>query len=238
MRALLLAAGQGTRLRPYTDRIPKPMMQIGGKPILEHNVESLSACGIKEVAINLHYCSDVIKDHFGDGAKWGVNIRYSYEESLRGTAGALKLIPDFFEETFILWYGDNLCHLNLPKLVDFHNAKGGSGTIALHWREEVSQVGIADVDDDCRILRFLEKPSPDQVFSHWVNAGVYVLEPDILNHIPEGQNYDFGRHLFPKLLALDQKLYGYRMEENEKFWLIDRTQDLRVVIRNWEGREI
>ena len=234
MKAMILAAGQGTRLRPYTNRTPKPMIPIGGKPILEHTVESLSACGIREIAINLHYCPDVIQNHFGDGVKWSVSIRYSYEAALLGTAGALKGLSDFFDETFILWYGDNLCHLNLSKLINFHRTKGGIGVIVLHWREDVSQSGIVALDNDCRILRFLEKPSSEQVFSHWVNAGVFVLEPEVLNYIPDDQSYDFGRDLFPKLLESDQALYGYRMNEDEKIWWIDRTEDLQAVIRDWK----
>lgn len=238
MKAMILAAGQGARLRPYTNKIPKPMIPIGGKPILEHTIESLSAFGIREIAINLHYQPDVIQDYLGDGAKWNVSIRYSYEESLLGTAGALKVIADFFDDSFILWYGDNLCHLNLPKLINFHRTKGGIGSIVLHWRRDVSQSGIVDLNHDCRILRFLEKPSPQQVFSHWVNAGVLVLEPKIVNYIPEAQSYDLGRDLLPKLLASDQVLYGYSINENEKIWWIDRTDDLRVALRDWEREEM
>ena len=234
MKAMILAAGQGTRLRPHTNKRPKPMIPIGGKPILEHTVERLSQFGIQEIAINLHYHPEVIQNHFGDGAKWNVSIRYSYEESLLGTAGALKTISDFFDDTFILWYGDNLCYLNLPQLINFHKTKGGIGAIVLHWREDVSQSGIVDLDNDCRILRFLEKPSPEQIFSHWVNAGVFVLEPEVLNYIPENQSYDFGHDLFPKLLESDRALYGYCMHENERMWWIDRTEDLQTVIRDWE----
>lgn len=204
------------------------MVSVGGKPILEHNIAWLKKYGVSDVMINLHYLPQVVMDHFGDGSKWGIRIHYSVEKEILGTAGGVKNVAPFFEdEPFIVWYGDNLCTCDLDRLAAFHRDKSGLATIALYHREDVTQCGIVGLDASDRILRFLEKPRPEQVFSHWVNAGIYILEPEVLNHIPANSPSDFGRDVFPALLAAGQALYGYRLSQGERFWWSDTLEDLQ-----------
>lgn len=237
MKAMILAAGQGTRLKPLMDRIPKPMVLVAGKPILEHNLELLARHGVREVVINLHHQPQTIVEHFGDGFRWGVHITYSFEPELLGTAGAVKRVREQFDSTFLVLYGDNLTTCDLSRLVAFHRAKSGITTIALHYRDDPTASGIADLDDQDRVIRFVEKPNPEQVFSHWVSAGILVLEPAVLDAIPGRKNIDFGRDLFPSLLAHGEQLYGYRMSQGEDLWWIDTPEDLEGVKAIWEEGE-
>jgi len=235
MKAMLLAAGQGSRLRPLTDRIPKCMIPVGGKPILEHTIEWFARSGVTEIIVNLCSLPQVIMDYFGHGDRWGVRITYSLEEQSLGTAGGVKNAAWFFDDgPFLVWYGDNLSHCDLDRLYRFHCAKGGLATIALHHREDVSQSGIVGLDDVDRIMRFLEKPTPEQTFSHWVNAGIYVLDPAVLGFIPAEGIPDFGRDIFPRMLAAGWPLYGYRLTDAEGLWWIDRHEDLTRVQQEWK----
>jgi NDP-sugar pyrophosphorylase family protein len=229
MKALLLAAGKGKRLRPLTENLPKPMIPIAGKPILEHSINFLARWGIREIAINLHHCPEVVMDHFGDGSRYGVSITYSYEPRLLGTAGAVKKLEHFFEGTFLVLYGDNLIDCNLNRLLLFHHEHQGIGTIVLHYREDVSQSGAVALDADERVTHFIEKPRGDHAISHWVNAGVLVFETEVLKYIPSGIPSDFGKKILPKLLEQSEKLYGYRLKEGEEIWWIDRLEDLDLV---------
>jgi len=226
---MILAAGQGTRLRPLTESIPKCMMPIGGKPLLEHTILWLRKYGVTDLMINLHYLPQVVKDYFGDGQRCGVRVTYSVEKEALGTAGGVKNVAWFFDGPFFVWYGDNLSTCRLDRLWEFHRAKGGIVTIALHYREDPTQSGIVGLDENDRIVRFLEKPTPDQVFSHWVSAGIFVLEPAVLQAIPAEGTPDFGRDVFPGLLADGQSLYGYRMSQDEGLWWIDTLDDLQSV---------
>lgn len=237
VKAIILAAGQSTRLRPLTDRIPKPMVLVAGKPILEYNLTLLARHGIGEVVINLHYQPQSIVEYFGDGSRWGVHITYSFEPELLGTAGAVKRVQEQFDSTFLILYGDNLTTCDLSRLVIFHRAKGGIATIALHYRDDPTASGIADLDDQDRIIRFVEKPKPEQLFSHWVSAGILVLEPKVLDTIPDGMPSDFGRDLFPSLLSGGEVIYGYRMSQGEDLWWIDTAEDLHRVRAVWEEGE-
>lgn len=237
MKAVILCAGEGSRLRPFTKRMPKPMISIAGQPILEYNIRLLARHGIRELVINLHHCPEVVKDYFGDGRAWGVSITYSYESVLLGTAGAVKEIESFLDETFLVVYGDNLTTCNIKRLCTFHYLKGGVGTIALFYRENPIASGIAELGEKDQIVRFLEKPDPDDVFSHWVNGGLLVLEPEVLTYIPEGQPSDFGRDVFPALLATGLSLYGYRMRDG--LWWVDTLEDyhrLQELIQKGEVR--
>lgn len=237
MKAMILAAGQGTRLRPLTDRIPKPMVVVAGKPILEHNLELLARHGACEVVINLHHRPQTIIEHFGDGSRWGVHITYSFEPELLGTAGAVKRAQEQFDNTFLVLYGDNLTTCDLSRLVVFHQAKDGIATIALHCRDDPAASGIVGLDDQDRVIQFVEKPKPEQIFSHLVNAGILVLEPKVLDAIPGRMPADFGRDLFPSLLARGEAIYGYRMSQGEDLWWIDTPEDLRRVKAIWEEGE-
>ncbi|HLJ60635.1 MAG TPA: nucleotidyltransferase family protein [bacterium] len=230
---MLLAAGLGTRLRPLTDRIPKCMVRVDGRPLLEHTLSWLRSYGVRDVVINLHHLPDVVRDYFGDGGAYGVRITYSYEAELLGTAGAVKRVASCFDGPFFVWYGDNLSTCRLDRLWEFHRARRGLGTVALFHREDPAHSGIVAVDDDGRIRRFVEKPRPGEIFSHWVNAGILVLEPGVLDEIPATGLVDFGRDVFPALLARGEALYGYRMSHDEGLWWIDRPQDLALLERIW-----
>ncbi len=228
-KAMLLAAGKGTRLRPLTETVSKCMVMIAGKPILEHNVERLKSYGVREVVINLHYQPDSITAHFGDGSRLGVHITYSFEPELLGTAGAVRKVAAMFDAPFFVWYGDNLSDCRLDRLWHLHAARGGVATIALHHRDDPTQSGIVGLDTDDRILRFLEKPRAEQVFSHWVSAGILVLEPQALDAIAANESVDFGRDVFPKLLEQGEALFGYRMAADEHLWWVDTLADYASV---------
>lgn len=228
-KAMILAAGGGTRLRPLTESIPKCMVPLGGKPLLEHTIEWLRQHGVIELVVNLCHLPDVVMNHFGDGSQWGVHITYSLERKPLGTAGGVRNVADFFDDPFFVWYGDNLSTCDVTRLYAFHHAKGGVATIALHYREDPTASGIVGLDENDRITRFLEKPRPDQVFSHWVSAGILVLEPQVIEAIPSEEASDFGRDVFPALVAQGDSLYGYRMSPGEGLWWIDTPEDLQRV---------
>jgi NDP-sugar pyrophosphorylase family protein len=205
------------------------MVMLGGKPILAHVVDRLRAYGVQDIIMNLHHLPDRIQDYFEDGRTWGMSIRYSIEPTLLGTAGAVGRMADYLRTPFFVWYGDNLSNCKLDQLYRFHREHGGLASIALFQREDPTSSGIAEFNDHGRITRFLDKPAPEQVFSRWVNAGIYVLEPDVLAHIPSHVPSDFGRDVFPTMLVSGKSLYGYRMGPEEPLWWIDTAEDLERV---------
>jgi NDP-sugar pyrophosphorylase family protein len=220
MKAIILAAGEGRRLKGVLNSIPKPMAQIDGKPILQRNLEWLKNSGVTDVCINLHHLPEIIRSHFRDGADWGVKITYSYEPTLLGTAGAVKKIArEYWEdnppEPFIVVYGDNLVSdFDLNRIIQFHNRKKGIATICLYRKpEEVSKSGVAVLDKDCRITRFIEKPSAGQVVSDLVNTGIYILTPAILKYIPDGC-CDFGKDIFSRVIEAGEPVYGLVLKAN------------------------
>ncbi|NLE76615.1 MAG: nucleotidyltransferase family protein [Chloroflexi bacterium] len=210
MKAVVLAAGEGTRLRPLTLQRPKPMLPIGGTPLLEHTLRWLHNHGVDEVALNLHHLPQMVMDHFGDGRRWDLRLRYSVEEELLGTAGALTRFPDFFDdEPFFLVYGDLLTAVDLGEMRRFHGERGAAATVALYRVPNPTECGLVDLDEQGRIRRFVEKPPPHEVFTDLANAGIYVLEPRLVQSLEPGQFCDFGRHVFPRLLAAGELLLGY-----------------------------
>lgn len=219
MKALILAAGEGTRLRPLTLDKPKPMLSIAGVPLMEHTIVWLRTQGIQRVAINLHYKPQAITGYFGDGRSYDVELTYSYENRILGTAGAAKNIQDYLDETFVVVYGDVLTDLDLNAIIDFHRLKRSIATVGLYRVQDPSSCGIVEMDGSQRITRFVEKPTPEEVFTDLANAGVLVLEPEVLESIPSGRFYDFGHDLFPNLLDAGAKMYGYPIEET--YYLID-----------------
>jgi NDP-sugar pyrophosphorylase family protein len=222
---MVLAAGRGTRLRPLTDRLPKCMVPVGGKPLLEHTIDWLQGFGVAEIIINLSHLPDVIRGHLGDGKRWGVQITYSLEAEPLGTAGGVKNAARSFDGPFFLWYGDNLSTCNLARLYEVHRSKGGRATIAVHRRDDPVQSGIVGLNENDRVVRFLEKPRPEEVFSSWVSAGIFVLERRVLDFIPEEGVSDFGRDVFPSMLTAGESLYGYRLSHDEGFWWADTPED-------------
>lgn len=233
MNALILAAGEGQRLRPLTERSAKPMLKIGGSPILSYNVRMLVRAGIKRIVINVHHQPEEIIKYFGDGNEFGCEIFYSPEPSLLGTAGALKQakkIVGGFDATFAVIYGDNLTDMRFENLLAKHSQEQAACTLALFHREDVSASGIVEIDNDDRLIRFLEKPMSYEVFSHWVNAGLMVLEPvafDYIGAVP----CDFGRNVLPAMLASNEPLFGYRM--SEQLWWIDSLEDYHRTVREF-----
>lgn len=209
MRAIILAAGKGERLRSIVKEIPKPMVEINGKPILEHNIELLKSYGIVDIYINLHYSPNIIRNYFKDGKKWNVHITYNYEPEILGTAGAvIKFEEHIGYNQFMVFYGDNYYNYNLAEIVKFHNEKKGLGTIGVYEKKDVSQSGIVEIDSNNRILKFIEKPKSHEVVSHLVNTGIYVFEPEIFRLIPKREFSDFGRDIFPKILKEGNNIYA------------------------------
>jgi len=210
MKAMILAAGVGSRLDPLTRNLPKPLVPIVNKPVMEHIVEMLAKNGFKEIMVNLYYLGEQIEDYFADGKKWGVKIHYSPEDQLWGDAGSVKRCEEFFDEdTFVVVGGDDLADVDLKRLVRFHEEKKALATIALSLVDDPSEYGIACLNDRGRITRFLEKPKGEVIFSNSANTGVYVFDRHIFELIPKGAPYGFGNNLFPLLLEQKTRFYGY-----------------------------
>jgi mannose-1-phosphate guanylyltransferase / phosphomannomutase len=213
VKAVVMAGGEGTRLRPLTSNQPKPMVPIVGKPCMEHIVELLRRNGMEDVIVTVAFLPQAIRSYFGDGETLGVNIEYSVEESPLGTAGSVRLASGRLDDTFVVISGDALTDVNLEKIVEFHREEQAAVTIGLKSVENPLEFGIVVTDDEGRIERFLEKPSWGQVFSDTINTGIYVLEPEVLRHVPSDRPYDFSKELFPLLLEMGRPLYGYVFDE-------------------------
>jgi mannose-1-phosphate guanylyltransferase/phosphomannomutase len=212
MRAIVMAGGEGTRLRPLTSNQPKPMVPIVGKPCMEHILELLHRHGIDEVTITLAFMPQAIRTYFGDGEALGMSIEYSVEAEPLGTAGSVRLAARDSDETLLVISGDALCDIDLQALLEHHRERGGAATIGLKSVDNPLEFGIVVTDSDGRVERFLEKPSWGQVFSDTINTGIYVLEPEVLRHIPADRPYDFSADLFPLLLEMGRPLYGCALD--------------------------
>ena len=260
MKVIVLAAGKGERLKNIVYDIPKPMIKIRGKPILEHNIEWLESFGVRDIYINVHYLANVIRDYFGNGRRWGVKITYSWELELLGTAGAVRKITDDYwikslkgqrlrskkgaeageahtpyplaHNPFLVVYGDNLLSdFDLNQIIGFHRRKGGIGTVCLYEKSRISQSGVAEVDSENKLVKFIEKPGPGETVSNLVNAGIYVLEPKILKYIPKNQFSDFGKDIFPRIIKERENMYGIVMEA--RLTAVDTPELLKKAMR-WE----
>jgi mannose-1-phosphate guanylyltransferase/phosphomannomutase len=212
MKAVVMAGGEGTRLRPLTSNQPKPMVPIVGKPCMEHILELLREHGFTDVVITLAFLPQAIRRHFGDGSNWGLDIEYSVEETPMGTAGSVRLARGRLDDTTLVISGDALCDIDLTELMSAHREKGAAVTIGLVSVENPLEFGIVVTDEDGRVERFLEKPSWGQVFSDTINTGIYVLEPEVLRHVPKDGPYDFSKELFPLLLEMGRPIYGHVCE--------------------------
>jgi mannose-1-phosphate guanylyltransferase/phosphomannomutase len=212
MKAVVMAGGEGTRLRPLTSNQPKPMVPIVGKPCMEHILELLKKHGFDDVIITVAFLPQAIRGYFGNGDALGIEISYSVEESPLGTAGSVRLAADQLDEPFLVISGDALCDIDLAKLVESHLETKAAVTIGLKAVENPLEFGIVVTDDDGRVERFLEKPSWGQVFSDTINTGIYVLDPEVLRHVPADRPYDFAKELFPFLLEMGRPLYGCVMD--------------------------
>lgn len=227
MKAMILAAGKGTRVRPITFTIPKPMIPILQKPVMEFLLELLRQHGFDQIMVNVSHLAKEIEDYFRDGQRFGVQIAYSFEGRIEengelvgaavGSAGGMKKIQDyhaFFDDTFVVLCGDALIDLDLSAAVKWHREKGAIATVVMKSvpKEEVSSYGVVVTDETGRIKAFQEKPAVEEALSTNINTGIYIFEPEILDYIPSNQEYDIGGQLFPKLVEMNAPFYGIAMD--------------------------
>jgi len=209
MKAVVMAGGAGSRLRPLTINRPKPMVPMVNKPVVAHILDLLKRHGITEVVITLQYMADAVQDYFGDGQSLGMDVRYSIEETPLGTAGSVKQTQDFLDEPFVVISGDAVTNVDLRKIIAFHEERKAMATLTLYRVSNPLEYGVVIVDEQGAIQQFLEKPSWGEVISDTVNTGIYVLDPSVLGYFEAGVPFDFSRDLFPILLEKGDPLYGY-----------------------------
>lgn len=215
-KAMVLAAGRGTRLFPLTGEIPKPMAPVADTPILQHILELLSRSGVRDVYVNVHHLAEVVLGYYGWEARVGnLAVHLSHEEELLGTAGSVKRLAEHFRETFLVVMGDALTDADLREILRFHKERGALATLALKRVRDTSQYGVVELDRDGYVVGFQEKPEPAEARSDLANTGIYVLEPEALRYIPDGVFFDFARDVFPRLLAAGEDFVGY---ESSFYW--------------------
>ncbi|MBN3895792.1 MAG: NDP-sugar synthase [Nostoc sp. NOS(2021)] len=227
MKAMILAAGKGTRVRPITYTIPKPMIPILQKPVMEFLLELLRQHGFDQIMVNVSHLAEEIENYFRDGQRFGVQIAYSFEGKIDdegklegeaiGSAGGMRRIQDFspfFDDTFVVLCGDALIDLDLTAAVKWHRARGAIATIITKSvpKEEVSSYGVVVTDEDGRVKAFQEKPSTEEALSTNINTGIYIFEPEVFDYIPSGIEYDIGSQLFPKLVEIKAPFYAIPMD--------------------------
>ncbi len=210
MRAMVMAAGLGTRLRPLTDFLPKPMMPIANRPVLEHLLRLLHRHDVREVGINLHAEPETIRRYVGDGSALGMSVRWSHEPELLGTAGGTKKLEDFWAgETILVTSGDGLHDIDVTALLGHHRRTSALATLAVKPVSDPSSYGVVILDRDTRVRGFQEKPTRDEARSDLANCGVYVIEPELLERIPPDTVVDFGRDVWPSLVAAGEPIYAH-----------------------------
>ncbi len=250
MKAMILAAGKGTRVRPITYTIPKPLIPILQKPVMEFLLELLRQHGFDQIMVNVSHLAHEIEGYFRDGQRFGVDIGYSFEGSIvdgelvgaaLGSAGGLRKIQDFntfFDETFVVLCGDALIDLDLTAAVKHHQAKGAIATVVTKKvpKEDVPSYGVVVTDEEGKIKSFQEKPSVEEALSTNINTGIYIFEPEIFDYIPPNQEYDIGGELFPKLVAKEAPFYAVSMDFE---WVdIGKVPDYWHAVRGVLTREI
>lgn len=212
MRGMIMAAGEGTRLRPLTYARPKALVPVLTIPIMENIIRWIKKAGVTEIAVNLYYKGSDIESYFGDGSQFGVSINYLREDQPHGTAGAVRLMAGFLKkpkETILVIGCDELIDLDLQEMIRFHKEHNALVTISLAWVENPKEFGVVQLDDSGRIVRFIEKPKEWAGGRALVNSGVYLLEPEVLDRISYGSVYDFGKQLFPELVSEGAPIYGF-----------------------------
>jgi len=208
MKGLILAGGKGTRLRPLTLNTPKPIVPVANRPFLLYQIDFMKTAGISEIVLSLSYQPRKIEDLLKDGADFDTLIRYAVESTPLGTAGAFKNAEQWIDSTTVVFNGDVLTSLDLKSVIDTHRRKEAIATLVLAPVDDPTAYGLVESDDEGRIHRFLEKPSMDEITCNTINAGVYVLEPSVLEHIPTGRPFSFERELFPMLLEREEPIYS------------------------------
>jgi len=219
MQALILAGGKGTRLRPLTVYTPKPIVPFLNKPFLLYQIEILQRAGIEEITLSLSYQPDKIELILGDGSDYGVNLRCITEPSPMGTGGAYKFAASDIRETTVVLNGDIMTDLDIAEVIEFHKSKQAAATLVLTPVENPSAYGLVETDADGKVLRFREKPKPeelDELTTNTINAGIYILEPEVLDLIPKGENHSFEYNVFPELLNRQKPFYAYILQKN--YW--------------------
>jgi mannose-1-phosphate guanylyltransferase len=209
LKAVILVGGPGTRLRPLTDNLPKSIVPVLNRPVLEHTLAYLKQYGVEDVILTLSYLPEAIRDYFGDGKKCGVRLTYCIEKEPLGTAGAVKNAEAYLDGSFFVLNGDLFMDMNLAEMLEFHRKKKAKATISLTWVDNPSAFGVVETDSYQRVKAFIEKPPPDEVTTNWINAGMYILEPEVLKEIPAEQHHMFEKGLFPRLLEIGKPVYGY-----------------------------
>src|ERR1700729_2682361 len=204
-----MAGGEGTRLRPMTANQPKPLLPVANRPIMEHVLRLLRKHGLTDTVVTVQFLASIVRNYFGDGEDFGMNLQYATEDIPLGTAGSVKNAEDALrDDPFLVISGDALTDIDLSDLVRFHKDNDALVTVALKRVPDPLEFGIVIADDDGQIQRFLEKPSWGQVFSDTVNTGIYVMEPEVLKHVPSGEAVDWSGDVFPKLLEAGAPGYG------------------------------
>ena len=230
---MILAAGEGQRLGGITKKTPKPMIEINGKSVLEHNLEMCRKAGVNDIYINLHHLPDKIRNYFDDGSNYGVNIKYNFEPELLGTAGALlPFKKNLKDDSFFVIYGDNYISFDLMHLKLFNEKMNADISILFHWRKDVSNSGIAIFNNKDRITKFVEKPLDPNDNGDWVNAGVYYIETFSIIDLIEIRD-DFGVDVFPRLLSMDYDLFG--LKTSSELIAIDTPE---LLVKGQKGLEI
>ncbi len=220
MKAIILAGGLGTRLRPLTYNRPKPMVSVANKPFVIHQIELLKKYGITEIVLNLHYLSETMELMLGDGKEFGVKLYYSIEDTPLGTAGAVKNAQEYFDgETMIVFNGDVLTDINISEIIDYHRSVNACATLTLTEVADPSPYGLVVLEDGFtkgKVNKFIEKPKWTKFMSNYINAGIYVLEPKIFDNVPFGKNFSFERQLFPGLLESGENMHGFL---SDSYWI-------------------
>lgn len=210
MKAIILAGGKGERLRPITDKIPKPMVLVGKKPILEYNITLLRRFGIKDIILCVGYLAEQIKVYFKDGRKFGLNITYSHEEQPLGTAGAVRKLSHKIKDEFIVCYGDIIRDLDIKELLSFYGKKNGIGAICIYKNNNPAPKSNIEFNMDKKITAFVERPNKKPKGKVWSNASFYIFKPDIFSFIPKVGTSDFGRDVIPSVLKRGKNIYAYK----------------------------
>lgn len=210
-KAIILSAGLGTRMGDKTRDLPKVMLELNGKPILEHNLDALKSYGVEEVCINLHYLPEKIKEYFGDGKKWNIKINYNFEPEILGTSGALVAFKDVLNEDFFVIYGDVLGKIDIKKWVEFHEKNRSNATLIVHESSHPEDSDIAQLRKDGRIIKLVHKPGNSD-FGNIGSAAWYIVSPQIFEFLPNGKS-DFIKDVFPRMMSAGLRLYGYQTGE-------------------------
>src|SRR2546422_2576839 len=227
MRAVVMAGGQGSRLRPLTSNQRKPMLPIVGQPMMQHIIRLARSHGLTEIVATVQFLASVVRNYFGDGSDLGVSLSYATEEEPLGTAGSVKNAGPLLDDRFIVLSGDALTDIDLSELVRFHESRGAAATVALRRVENPLEFGIVITNEEGRVERFLEKPGWGDVFSDTANTGIYVLDRGLLDLVPDGADFDFARDLFPAILDKGLPIYGY---VTDRYWTDVGTLDAYTAV--------